>query len=56
MPSSTSGRGGRSASEADAVRTCTQKLWKLATVRRAAVAAPTAAWMRSRSSRAALTL
>ena len=40
----------------DSVSTRWQKLWKFATVTRAAVAAPTASSIRSRSSRAALTL
>ena len=56
IPSSTSGRTGIPASAAFSVRIRWQKLWKLETVRRAALLAPTVASIRCRSSAAALTL
>ena len=56
IPSSTSGCGGRPASAADSVRMRWQKLWKLLTLRRPAVATPTIASRRSTSCFAALTL
>ena len=46
MPSSTSGRAGNPTSGPDSVSTRWQKLWKFATVTRAAVAAPTASSIR----------